>query len=109
MDISDIKIIIRNPEGKGYLIELNDGRKIIMHKRRTIPALLTLIKYGEACEADLTSSSTNLAELKEELAGRIPDDLIQSSYSDANKPFSELWNEEGFTFISNHYCPVKSH
>jgi hypothetical protein len=27
--------------------------------------------------------------------------LIQDYYGDANKPFSELWNEEGFYFITN--------
>ena len=101
MNISDIKQIIKNPTSKGYIIELLDGKKISMHKKRTIPALLTLIKYGEACEADLTSSSLNLEEIKQELKGKIPPNLIQDSYSDANKPFSELWNEEGFTFISN--------
>ncbi len=72
-----------------------------MHKRRTIPALLTLLKYGEGCENDLTRTSTNLRELIEALKDKMPEGLIQESYSDANKPFSELWNEEGFTFIEN--------
>ena len=63
--------------------------------------MLTLIKYGEGCENDLTKLTTNLLELKQVLKGKMPDDLILDSYSDANKPFSELWNEEGFTFIKN--------
>ncbi len=99
--LSNIDKIVKNPSsnGKGYLILFKDGRFILMHKRRTIPALLTLIKYGEGCERDLTKASNNLQEIKEELKGKIPYDLIQESYSDANKPYSELWNEEGFTFI----------
>lgn len=101
MQLSDIQDISKNPKGKGYVIIFNDGRQIIMHKRRTIPALLTLIKHGEGCENDLTRSTGNLMEIKDELKGKIPNDFIQESYSDANKPFSELWNEEGFTFILN--------
>ncbi|OHB41395.1 MAG: hypothetical protein A2Y11_03485 [Planctomycetes bacterium GWC2_39_26] len=101
MKLSDIKEIKKNPMGKGYLIIFNDGRSVLMHKRRTIPALLTLIRHGEGCENDLTNTTTNLKEIKKELEGKIPSNLIQDSYSDANKPFSELWNEEGFTFIEN--------
>lgn len=99
--LKDIQEIKKNPHGKGYLIIFNDNRTIFIHKRRTIPALLTLIKHGEGCESDLTIASNNLREIKEELKGKIPDDLIQDSYADANKPFSELWNEEGFYFIQN--------
>jgi hypothetical protein len=99
--LTDIKSIHKNPEGKGYLIELTSGRSIKMDKRRTIPALLTLIRFGEGCENDLTKLTNNLQELKQILKGKIPEKLIQDSYSDANKPFSELWNEEGFTFIQN--------
>lgn len=99
--LADITIIKKNPVGKGYVIVFNNNKQIFIHKRRTIPALLTLIKHGEGCENDLTSSTSNLADIKSELKGRIPDDLIQASYSDANKPFSELWNEEGFVFIYN--------
>lgn len=99
--IEDIVQILKNPLGSGYVINFRDGRQILLHKRRTIPALLTLIRYGEGCEADLTKSSTNLAELKVQLAGKMDPTLFADSYSDANKPFSELWNEEGFTFITN--------
>lgn len=60
-----------------------------------------MIRYGEGCESDLTKTSNNLKEIKKILSGKIPDNLIQDSYSDANKPFSELWNEEGFVFIKN--------
>jgi len=86
---------------KGYKIVFNDGRAIYLKKRRCIPALLTLIKFGEGCESDLTSSTTNLQDIKKLLKGKIPENLILDSYSDANKPFSELWNEEGFNFIEN--------
>lgn len=99
--IGDIALIQKNKLESCYDIIFHDGRKIQIHKRRTIPALLTLIKHGEGCESDLTSATDNLKLIKEELAGKIPDDLIQDSYSDANKPFSELWNEEGFVFIKN--------
>lgn len=101
LSITDIKEIKKNPNGKGYLIVFNDNREISIHKRRTIPALLTLIRHGEGCENDLTSSTNNLKEIKEVLGDKIPSNLIQDSYSDANKPFSELWNEEGFVFIQN--------
>jgi len=79
----------------------NDGRKILLTKRRTIPALLILIKHGDGCEADLQKGSERLPEVKRILYGKIPDNWIQSSYADANKPFSELWNEEGFVWITN--------
>lgn len=101
MKISDIEEISKNPDGKGYIIRVGALGNIIIHKRRTIPALLTLIKYGEGCESDLTTATNNLQELKKELSGKIPDKLILDSYADANKPFSELWNEEGFVFILN--------
>jgi len=99
--IKNIKIIQKNKIEGCYEIVFNDNRIIKMHKRRTIPALLTLIKHGEGCESDLTNTTDNLKKLKTELDGRIPDNLILDSYSDANKPFSELWNEEGFVFIKN--------
>jgi hypothetical protein len=99
--INNIVSIQKNKSDGGYNIIFDDGRIIHIHKRRTIPALLTLIKHGEGCESDLTNKTDNLKLIKAELAGKIPDDLIQDSYSDANKPFSELWNEEGFVFIKN--------
>ncbi len=99
--IKDIKVIQKNKSDGCYEIVFYDNRIIKMHKRRTIPALLTLIKYGEGCESDLTNATDNLEKIKNELHGRIPGNLILDSYSDANKPFSELWNEEGFVFIKN--------
>ncbi len=78
-----------------------DGRMILMTKRRTIPALLILLKYGDGCEADLQKGSERLPEIKRILQGKIPGNWIQNSYADANKPFSELWNEEGFVWITN--------
>lgn len=86
---------------KGYYIEFEDGNKIHITKKRTIIALLILIKYGIGSEADLAQGSLKIPEIKKNLEGRIPEDLIQDYYGDANKPFSELWNEEGFTFIDN--------
>lgn len=100
--LEDIREITKNTQGKGYLIIFNDNRVIILYKKRTIAALLTLIRYGEGCESDLTNATNNLQEIKTILKGKIPENLIQDSYADANKPFSELWNEEGFNFI---YAP----
>lgn len=99
--LEDIKLITKSTIIKGYDLILNDGRIINIHKRRCIPALLTLIRFGEGCESDLTKSTTNLAELKEFFNGKIDPNIILDSYGDANKPFSELWTEEGFTFITN--------
>ena len=101
LKLEDIEKIEKNPSGKGRLIRFFDGRAIHMLRARTIPALLTLIRYGEGCEKDLTSSTQNLEEIKALLKGKIPDGLIRDSYGDANKPFSELWNNEKFDFITN--------
>ena len=99
--IEDI-VAIKKSDGKsGYDIVFRDGRIIWLTKRRTIPALLLLIKYGEGCETDLTAASDRLPAVIGALKGKMPDNIIRSSYGDANKPFSELWNEEGFTFITN--------
>lgn len=51
--VEDIVEISANRNGRGYFIYFVDGRKIWITKRRTIPALLILIKYGDGCEADL--------------------------------------------------------
>lgn len=99
--VEDVVEISPNKEGRGYFINFIDGRKIWVTKRRTIPALLILIKYGDGCEADLQRGSTRLPEIKQLLEGKIPPNYIQDSYADANKPFSELWNEEGFVWIEN--------
>lgn len=97
-DITEIRRRVGNP---GYEIVFSDGSVIWITKRRTIPALLILLKYGDGCERDLTAASDRLPEVKRILAGKYPPDVIQDSYGDANKPFSELWNEEGFTWITN--------
>lgn len=86
---------------KGFFIEFNDGKKIHLTKRRTIIALLILIKYQEGTEADLAQGSVRIPEIKNILGDKIPPNFIQDYYGDANKPYSELWNEEGFTFIDN--------
>ena len=99
--IEDIVTIEKNKEGRGYVILFKDGRKIFMIKRRTIPALLILLKYGNGCEADLQKRSERLPEVKRILHGKFPENWIQEFYADANKPFSELWNEEGIVWITN--------
>jgi len=99
--LSDILVIERNRIDRGYEIKLKDGRSIFLTKRRTIIALLLLIHYGTGCEADLAQGTKRIPEIKRILRGKIPENYIQEYYGDANKPFSELWNEEGFSFISN--------
>jgi len=85
----------------GYYIEFQDGNKIHLTKRRTIIALLVLIKNGEGTETDIAQGNSTISEIKNILGDKIPATLIQDYYGDANKPYSELWNEEGFTFIDN--------
>lgn len=101
ISIKDITKIEKNKDAPGYSIFFRDRRKILITKKRTIPALLLLIQYTDGCEADLQKGSERLPEIKKMLSGKIPDDLIQDYYADANKPFSELWNEEGFVWITN--------
>jgi hypothetical protein len=102
LKISDITYVGSSKTGnKGYVIQFKDGREISIHKPRTIPALLTLIKHGEGCESDLSNGADNLKQLKKELGAKLVEGVIKDGYSDANKPFSELWNEEGFVFIEN--------
>lgn len=83
----------------GYKIEFYDNTFINLQKRRTIAGLLLLIKYEYCSEADLAGANTRLAEVKELLKGKIDPTWIQDRYGDANKPFSELWTEEGFSCI----------
>lgn len=99
--IEDIEVIRKNTEGQsGFEIVLNDGKKILLYKRRTIISLLILIKYGAGSEVDLTGTNGRIKEIKGILKGKIDESWIQDRYGDANKPFSELWNEEGFSFIA---------
>lgn len=102
LKIENIKRIYKNSDVlKGYYIEFNDNKKIHLTKRRTIIALLILIKNGEGTEADIAQGNTTIGKIKATLGAKIQDGLIQDYYGDANKPYSELWNEEGFTFIDN--------
>jgi hypothetical protein len=102
LKIEDIKRIYKNTdELKGYYIEFNDGKKIHLTKRRTIIALLVLIKNGEGTESDIAQGNSTIGKIKRILGDKIPEGYIQDYYGDANKPYSELWNEEGFTFIDN--------
>lgn len=99
--IENIVSIEKNEGGRGYVILFQDGGKIFLTKRRTIPALLILLRYGDGCEADLQKGSERLPKIKRILQGKMPENWIQDAYADANKPFSELWNEEGIVWITN--------
>ena len=97
--VEDIARIEKSQQGQGYDIVFDDGRAIWLTKARTIIALLILIKYGESSERDLAKGTARIPEMKRILAGKYPEGLFQAYYGDANKPFSELWNEEGFVWI----------
>jgi HNH endonuclease len=101
LHIEDITVIKKKNNGKGYEVIFADNRIIWLSKARTIIALLILIKYGEGSEADLAKGTSKIPEIKKVLEGKYPPDLIKDYYGDANKPFSELWNEEGFVWIRN--------
>ncbi len=83
----------------GYEIEFNDHRLIKLKKRRTLIALLILIHYGVGSEEDLAGGNDHLQTVKTIIQGKYNPLWIKDRYGDANKPFSELWTEEGFTFI----------
>ncbi|QIZ07623.1 HNH endonuclease [Priestia megaterium] len=95
-DIVEIRKAIGRP---GYEIVFSKDKVIWLTKRRTIISLLLLIKYGISSEADLARGSNRLLEVKGILKGKYNETWINDHYADANKPFSELWNEEGFTWI----------
>ncbi len=105
LKILEIKDIVRiyknNDELKGYYIEFDKNRKIHITKRRTIIALLVLIHKSEGTESDLAQGNTTINEIKSILGSKLEEEIIADFYGDANKPYSELWNEEGFTFIDN--------
>ncbi len=84
---------------KGYEIVFPDNRIIWLIKRRTIAGLLLLIKYETCSEEDLVGANNRLQEVKKILAGKYNPSWIKDRYGDANKPFSELWTEEGFSCI----------
>lgn len=101
--LDNIQSIYKSKEANknGYFIGFEDGRRIHLTKRRTIIALLVLIKNGEGSESDIAQGNKTISEIKSILGTKIPHNLILDYYGDANKPFSELWNEEGFSFIDN--------
>jgi hypothetical protein len=92
---------IRKAVGRaGYEIVFPDNKIIWLIKRRTIIGLLLLIKYEYCSEADLVGANDRLQVVKSLLKGKVDPSWIQDRYGDANKPFSELWTEEGFSCIS---------
>ncbi|ONI47060.1 hypothetical protein AN644_01785 [Candidatus Epulonipiscium fishelsonii] len=97
--IENITEILKCKEKGGYKIIFDDGRFIRINKRRTIISLLLLIKYEYCSEADLAGANDRLHTIKTLLTGKINPMWIQDRYGDANKPFSELWTEEGFSCI----------
>lgn len=84
---------------KGYEIVFPDNKIIWLTKRRTIAGLLLLIKYSICSEEDLVGTNGRLKEIKNILGNKINPTWICDRYGDANKPFSELWTEEGFSCI----------
>jgi len=99
LNVEDI-IEIRKANGKsGYEIVFPEDQIIWIVKRRTIIGLLLLIKYEYCSEADLVGANNRLSTIKSILDGKIDPTWIQDRYGDANKPFSELWTEEGFSCI----------
>lgn len=84
---------------RGYEIVFPNDRIIWLIKRRTIAGLLLLIKYGVCSEEDLVGANERLQEIKGILQGKYNPSWIKDRYGDANKPFSELWTEEGFSSV----------
>lgn len=98
--IEDIKEIRKcKGDTNGFEIVFSDNKVIWLRKRRTIVGLLLLLKYSICSEADLAGHNDRLKEVKKILEGKYPEEWIKDRYGDANKPFSELWTEEGFSFI----------
>ena len=99
LKIEEIVEIRKAADKNGYEIVFPDNKIIWLIKRRTIIGLLLLIKYEYCSEADLVGANDRLKTIKEILKGKIEPSWIQDRYGDANKPFSELWTEEGFSCI----------
>lgn len=97
-DIIEIRKATKHPSG--YEIVFSDEKIIWLTKRRTIVGLLLLIKYENCSEEDLVGTNGRLAAIKKILEGKIDKNWIKDRYGDANKPFSELWTEEGFSCIT---------
>ena len=99
VSIEDI-IEIRKASGRpGYEIVFPNEKIIWLVKRRTIIGLLLLIKFGHCSEADLAGANNRLETVREILRGKIDPSWILDRYGDTNKPFSELWTEEGFSCV----------
>lgn len=84
---------------RGYEIVFPNNKIIWLTKRRTIAGLLLLIKYESCSEEDLVGANNRLREIKQILQGKYNESWIKDRYGDANKPFSELWTEEGFSCV----------
>lgn len=84
---------------RGYEIVFPENKIIWLTKRRTIAGLLLLIKYETCSEEDLVGANNRLQDIKKILKGKYKESWIKDRYGDANKPFSELWTEEGFSCI----------
>ena len=94
-----ITIRVAEVHDRGYEIVFPGNRLIWLVKRRTIAGMLLLIKYEYCSEEDLVGANSRLQEIKQILAGKFNPSWIKDRYGDANKPFSELWTEEGFSCI----------
>lgn len=99
LHIEDIVEIRKATSRPGYEIVFPDNRVIWIIKRRTLAGLLLLMKYEYCSEADLVGANDRLHTIKGILNGKINPTWIQDRYGDANKPFSELWTEEGFSCV----------
>lgn len=84
---------------RGYEIVFPNNKIIWLTKRRTIAGILLLIKYESCSEEDLVGANNRLREIKQILQGKYNESWIKDRYGDANKPFSELWTEEGFSCV----------
>jgi hypothetical protein len=96
-DIIEIRQAIEHD--RGYEIVFPENNLIWLTKRRTIAGLLLLIKYEYCSEEDLVGANNRLHEIKQILSGKYNPAWIKDRYGDANKPFSELWTEEGFSCV----------
>jgi len=100
LEIENIEVIRKAVlHERGYEIVFPDDKIIWLIKRRTIAGLLLLIKYEVCSEEDLVGSNGRLKEIKKILQGKFDPTWIKDRYGDANKPFSELWTEEGFSSV----------
>ena len=99
LHLEDIIEIRKSSNRSGYEIVFPENRIIWVTKRRTLAGLLLLIKYEYCSEADLVGTNNRLVTIKNILKGKIDPSWIQDRYGDANKPFSELWTEEGFSCV----------